>query len=207
MRYVLLYWAGIVAGLCSDPRGDSWASVPASRLASRIDSFVVARAPDENVVAIVGMRPKENTAPPRSTSVVGFGLDLPLQEKGRSDPPKEGSAVVPAESVWPGPDGRIAVQPLDTAGAGKGSGLRNPWEIRMRPAPELRVFVFANGGVIAGGSGGPVALLNGRIVRRGAVADGFEVALVTSAAVVLRRSGISYAIPLARRTSIEMAVN
>jgi hypothetical protein len=207
MRHLLLYWAGCVVGMCSEIRGDSWASIPASRLAGRIESFVVARAPDEDVVAVVGAGPAAEAIPPRSAAVVAVDLELAVPGKRPPGATEEESAGIPPEAVWPGPDGRITVQPINRSDAANGSGLRNPWEIRSRSAPELRVSVFASGGVISGGRGGPVALVNGRIMSRGTVTEGFEVTLVTPAVVILRKNGVSYAIPLGRRTSIETVPN
>ena len=203
----MLCLAGVSIGLRADPRGDSWASVPASRQAGQVDSFVVAREPTEEVVAVVGLGSSGSGAQFHPVSVVGFGLELGHADRSQAAAPEVENAAMPNEAVWPGPDGRIAVQPAEPPGAERASGLRNPWEIRMRPAPELRISLFASGGVISGGSGGPVALLNGRIVTRGATVEGFEVIQVTPAATVLRRAGVLYAIPLGRRISIETPLN
>jgi hypothetical protein len=61
-----------------------------------------------------------------------------------------------------------------------------------------------NGGIIGTGPNA-VALLNGHVARTGSDIDGYEVALVTYSAVLLRKDGIAYAIPTGRRVAIEAA--
>jgi hypothetical protein len=62
--------------------------------------------------------------------------------------------------------------------------------------------VFLCGGFVVGGEGGPVAILNGRLVKRGSTLGGFAVSGISAVGVVLERNGSFFVLPFGRRTSI-----
>jgi hypothetical protein len=201
MRAALfLFPIALFAGT-ADAAPELWATVPASRDSGRLEVFPVPGALGESVVTLVGAaRAGQPPVPPRVEVVA---LELPGLAAGSIQrAPEVKEAVLPPEAIWPGPDGRISVPPDAADHSGGGANLRNPWEIRIRPRRELAESTFMDGGIIEGGES-PVALLNGRVARKGASFDGFDVAAVTSSAVLVSRSGRSYVIPLGRRVTIE----
>jgi hypothetical protein len=62
--------------------------------------------------------------------------------------------------------------------------------------------VFLCGGIVAGGDAGPIAILNGHVVRQGDAMGRFGVYRVFAAGVVLERNGTFYVIPRGTRTTI-----
>jgi hypothetical protein len=80
--------------------------------------------------------------------------------------------------------------------------VRNPWEVRIRPKSAGKDAVFLCGGIVSGGDGGPVAFLNGRVVRKGDAVGKFSVARVLASGVLLEVDGSYYVVPCGRRTTI-----
>jgi hypothetical protein len=203
MRTALfLFPVALLAG-GADAAPEMWATVPTSRDSGRLEVFPVPGPLGDSVVTLVSAPSVAQSTVPRRVEVVE--LDLSGAAAGSIQPAQEKKeAVLPPEAIWPGPDGRISMPPDSSDHSGGGSNLRNPWEIRVHPRRELVESTFLDGGIIQGGAS-PVALLNGRVAQKGASFDGFEVAAVTSSAVLVRRSGRSYVIPLGRRVTIETA--
>ena len=85
------------------------------------------------------------------------------------------------------------------------SKLRNPWDMRGHPRPAVSETLFLCGGIVAGGAGGPVGLLNGRVVKRGDSLGAFSVAGILSSGVLLERGGTFFVAPLGKRTVISTA--
>jgi hypothetical protein len=185
------------AGAAPEP----WATIPASRVSGRLEVLPVPGSFGDSVVTVVG--PPRLGGPPVIPRVAVVAIELP-REAVESVPhaPERTEDILPPEAIWPGPDGRISMPPDAPDQPGVGANLRNPWEIRIRPRRELAESTFLDGGIIEGGAS-PVALLNGRVAQKGGSSDGFEVAAVTASAVLLRKSGRSYVIPLGRRVTIE----
>jgi hypothetical protein len=103
---------------------------------------------------------------------------------------------------WPDAQGRIFVDPSGQGIEAAPAGLRNPWEIRTLQRAVGKDIEFDCGGIIAGGEGGPVAILNGRIVRKGDSVGEFAVAGVLSNGVLLVRSASYFVIPRGQRTTV-----
>jgi hypothetical protein len=61
---------------------------------------------------------------------------------------------------------------------------------------------FLCGGIVAGGEGGPIAIVNGHVVRQGDTLGHFGVARVIADGVLLQRGGSYFVIPLGRRTIV-----
>jgi hypothetical protein len=184
-------------------RGDSlWTYVPASLERRPLETFAIAETPTEKVVTVVGA---DRPAPhPHSEPLRVFSVDIPVPSPGRDDqppPPGAAAAAFPEGAHWPDATGRIvAAPPAPTAS--KGAVLRNPWEVRIHSGPAGVDTLFVCGGIVAGGEGGSVAILNGHVVRRGDTLGRFGVARIAAVGVVLERDGSYFVIPLGRRTTI-----
>jgi hypothetical protein len=74
--------------------------------------------------------------------------------------------------------------------------------VRVRPKPAGNDIVFACGGIVVGGEGGPVALLNGSVVKKGDALGKFRVAGVLSGSVLLGKGGILFVIPLGKSITV-----
>jgi hypothetical protein len=205
MRLPALIFLCALAAAGSEPETTSWATVPASTLAGRLETFPLPGPVGDGVVALVGATGRPDPLAPAPVQMLS--LDLPQVAAAGEEPqgPDESLEELPPGTAWPGPDGRISVGANRETRAAAESLLRNPWENRVHPRRELTESIFVSGGIISGGSGGPVALLNGRVAQKGSTVDGFEVALVANSAVLLTKDGCSYAVPLGRRVAIEIA--
>jgi len=87
------------------------------------------------------------------------------------------------------------------------AGIRNPWEVRSGKKPVAKEILFECGGVVTGGEGGPVAIVNGRITRRGDLLGEFTVAGILPCGVMLERNGSFIVIPRGRPTEVVVSGN
>src|ERR1019366_3022002 len=117
---------------------------------------------------------------PQQREAHTFAVELPA---AASDAQPEG---VPREALWPDARGRIQVGP--DAGRGELAG-RNPWEVRTRRDGAKDGTVITCGGIIAPRGAEAVALLNGRVERRGGAVEGLRVEGVTPGSAVLQAGG------------------
>ncbi len=113
--------------------------------------------------------------------------------------------VIPTSAKWPDAGGRISAVFREPERASTNAGVRNPWEVRIRPKAAAQDTEFFCGGTIAGGENGPIAFLNGRIVRKGDLLGTFSVARVVAAGVLLEKGGSYFMLPRGRRTTITTA--
>jgi hypothetical protein len=74
--------------------------------------------------------------------------------------------------------------------------------VRVQPKAVANDTEFFCGGTIAGGDNGPIAFLNGRVVRKGDLLGTFSVARIVAAGVLLERGGSSFMLPRGRRITI-----
>jgi hypothetical protein len=196
---LLLFSIGIVLTTFGEPR---WSDIPASPTAMTLDTIEVPDAPTEAVVTLVGPGPAHiatSAAPLRVFSVdLAFPKDAAIDEPPA---PAPGILLAPEGARWPDASGRIAVDPPPRAPSSEAK-LRNPWEMRGRPGPAIGESQFQCGGIVAGGPGGPIGLLNGRIVKRGDSLGAFSVAGILAAGVLLQRGGTYFVVPLGKRTLI-----
>jgi hypothetical protein len=178
----------------------AWTYVPASTEGRALEAYSIADTPTDKVVTVVGAIsgvPRRSSEPLRV-----FAVDLPVPSVVATNRPSPValSQAVPEGARWPDAGGRIlAVSPLpaDTAKV-----LRNPWDVRIHKGPVGVDTVFLCGGIVAGGDAGPVAILNGHIVRQGDTVGRFGVCRVIAAGVVLERNGSYFVIPRGTRTTI-----
>jgi hypothetical protein len=202
MRLVAIPMAVVtVASAQADP-GTPWATVPASRGALAIETLVVPRELDEGAVRLVGA-PHGPSPVPLPLRVMAVDVGILSASPGPKAPAAPGPPAPMARAMlWPDPDGRITEPAADPGGGVQ--AVRNPWEVRIRQKDAGHEAVFLCGGFIAGGPGGAVAFVNGRVVKRGDTVSGFEVARVEAGVVVLARDSSSFALPMGRRVAILM---
>jgi hypothetical protein len=176
----------------------AWTYVPASVASRTWGAFDVAGAPNEGVVSLVRASPTtktEEVSPPRV-----FAVDIPLlqEEPGIAAPSgKPADCTVPAGARWPDSHDRIAGPTV-----GQVAGIRNPWEVRIHASPVSTDTLIACGGILTGGDGGPVCILNGRVVKPGDSVGKFSVAGILADGVLLAKGGSTFVIPRGTRTTI-----
>ena len=150
-------------------------------------------------VRLVGHGGGAGTAPQQREAHT-FAVELPAPgspgPSAASDAQPEG---VPREALWPDARGRIQVGP--DAGRGELAG-RNPWEVRTRRDGAKDGTVITCGGIIAPRGAEAVALLNGRVERRGGAVEGLSVEGVTPDAAVLQAGGSLVVIPRGMRVTV-----
>jgi hypothetical protein len=189
----LLLLAGLFHSAAPAPAASTWSWVSASNPARAGDAVLADPAPGEAEVRLIPASPGARLDPLRPRSVVAILL-----------PPAEAEAAAPAEMIpeearWPDQEGVIAETHLHATPT-----ARNPWESPSKVKAKGRTATFLFGGYIGGGAAGPVALVNGRGHRRGEELDGFTIARIAPAGVVLARGGALYVLPPRRRVTIEL---
>lgn len=192
----------LTALLCAGPApvscagGPDWVPVPAAQgvVAASVPGF-----PDPGefeVIRLVGVHGSRGDAAGPPARV--FTVEIGAAEGGAAGIPP--GQAIPADARWPDANDRIDAGPAGDPSRAGPAGTRNPWEVRL---PRMGVeTVFACGGVIDAGMGGAVAILNGRVARRGDSFGGFGVAVVVAAGVVLERNGVFFVIPRGRRATL-----
>jgi hypothetical protein len=201
MRPVIL--VGLLCRAASASEGQAWSYVPAARDAQTFSGFVLPDIPTESAVALVGANPVAIAHPTEARRV--FAIEIPKSPEERMNQPPladMSAPAVPAEAYWPDAHGRIIAGAKERGNGSKAVHMRNPWELRIAPKTAGRDTVFECGGVIIGGEGGSVALLNGRVSRRGDLLGEFSVAAVLANGVMLERNGLYFVIPRGRRTTV-----
>jgi hypothetical protein len=185
------------------PGETDWAYVPASIEARRLGSIAVPYAPTEAAVTLIGARPTGGEPAAELGRV--YAVDIDSRPAVRNVEGPQATAplgVVPDGALWPDASGRIVAIVPDPGGTLKAPGIRNPWEVRVRPRPAGNDTVFACGGIVVGGEGGPVALLNGSVVRTGDALGKFRVAGVLPGSVLLGKGGMLLVIPLGKSITV-----
>jgi hypothetical protein len=193
-------------GLGMPASGESgWSDVPASPSATATGPIEVPDAPSEAVVTLVS--PGSPRTAPAAAPLRVFGTNLVIPEGGVAEAPavpSSGMPQIPGGARWPDGSGRIAVEPRTSDPAAE-ARLRNPWQIRTRPRPAISESPFLCGGIVAGGPGGPIGILNGRVVKRGDSVGTFGVAGILADGVLLERGGTYFVLPRGKRTVIATA--
>lgn len=181
----------------------TWAYVPSSLDARSLGTLAVSQPPNESVVRFIGANP--TTGGPIAEALPVYSIEVPNPEKDRDAEhrAKEPEASpIPEGARWPDSSGRIAAALLEPAGRASESGIRNPWEVRIHPKLASIDTVFACGGVVSGGCGGPIAIVNGHVVKRGDALGVFRVAGILSNVVLLGRGASVFVLPMGRSTTI-----
>jgi hypothetical protein len=191
-------------GLSNPALGEpGWAYVPASREACTLGVIARPFLATEGVVCLVGADQACAVAPPEPRHVLRFEPSVaPGYPVDGSLEPNSDHRSVPEGALWPDASGHIVAASRAAGGSLPAASRRNPWEVRAHAASRQSDTVFLFGGIITGGEGGPVALLNGRVVRRGDVLGGFSVVAVLAAGVVLESRGTCFVVPRGMRTTV-----
>ena len=190
----------VLFGLTRAPllRGETlYAFVPASLGARVTGTLAVPDGPDDRVVTLVGSDASARPAAPVPHPV--FVVEVPPQPAEANPLTSEGPASY-AAALWPDTQGRIEVPPSDSPAAS--GARRNPWEPVARAHRSAEEMRFLCGGTILGGAGGGVALINGRVCRRGDALGSYRVAQVLPGAVLLECKGSLFGLPRGRAVTI-----
>ena len=197
---LLLLWCALTPA-----RADSgWAYVPASRDAHASQVFA-AQLPqeEEDPVRLVGAGAPRAPAGAEPRPVVAVELAGAVEDRDCGLRAAEPAAdAIPEGARWPDADGAIETGEPAPGNAQEKPAIRNPWEVRVRAKTVASAAAFLYGGIIDGGEGGPVAFVNGRLVRVGDALGLFRVVRVAGSAVVLERGGAYFVLPRGRRTRI-----
>ena len=183
-----------------------WSVVPAAGVARSLEGVVVPGAMSDEVVRTVGSNPAgapRQIAPRRILAVdlpglSGVRIHEPASAKGPDAP-------IPSDAHWPDAHGRIALVSPATAGAPRDRGPRNAPEAQVARGQAGGETVFQCCGIITGGDAGPVAILDGRIVRAGDSIGEYGVAEIRADAVLLERAGAYIVIPRGRSTTVVLS--
>jgi len=181
----------------------TWTYVPSSPDARSLGTLAVSQPLNEAVVRLIGANPA--TRGPVLEALRVYSIEMPNSDKFRDTehPPKEPSASpIPEGARWPDSSGRIMAALQEPAGRASESAIRNPWEVRILAKLASTETVFACGGVVLGGSEGPIAIVNGHLVKRGDALGVFRVASILSNVVLLARGALVFVLPLGRSTTI-----
>jgi hypothetical protein len=202
LRLILSCWMPLLAVRAGEDQG--WSEVQAARGAHIPLTLSVPGTTSGEEVRLVGVRqsvPSESQAVQR---VILVELDQagPI---GAPAPASLPSVQALAGALHPDEGDRIT---LDSQGiAGSLIEARNPWEERRNSPKSLAESRFFFGGYIAGGGAGPVALVNGRIIRQGDAIGEFRVARILSHQLFLERKGVFLEIPPGRLTVVTTVGN
>jgi hypothetical protein len=201
-----LLLSSVFAFMASASGNQVWSYVPAVKEARPSEGILVPVKPSEDVVKLVGESPpkKSQQFSPRRV----FAVEIPAPNDVGIDVPASAEmaeAPIPVNARWPDAHDRISVDSLERGRSSKDSGTRNPWEARILSKNAGDDTTFSCGGIIAGGEGGPIGILNGRIIKRGDTLGEFSVAAVLANGLVLERSGAYFVIPRGRRTTVTTA--
>jgi len=189
-------------------RGDrAWAFVPASREAGGLGVLAVPDTPSEEMIRFVGNTRPAETRPGSPRRVVAVDLPEAVESEGVPAARPRQTLVIPGDALWPDAGGRIKMARLHEDHSRTTAGTPNPWEVRSRRIRIESDCVLTCSATIVGGGGGPVAIVNGRIVRRGDALDGFTVLGVGWEGVVLEHSGARIVVPRGRATTVALADN
>jgi hypothetical protein len=185
---------------------EEWAFVPADRGSKAITGFDVSGAPTEENVKLIGAVLVTARSDVEPHKVIALGIpSLPKEDDSPISSSEPSAPKVPADARWPDAEGRIAASLSKRDDRDKGAAIRNPWDVRIAPKATSRDSAFQCSGIIVGGEGGSVALLNGRVVRQGDSLGEFGVAGVLTNAVLLERIGLYFVIPVGRRTMVTIS--
>jgi hypothetical protein len=180
-----------------------WAYVPAHRPSSSVDGIAAEGPLSDNLIKYIGAVPNVER---QNTRVVR--VELPGIVNAVSRQPDLIGTTAPkltTSALWPNADDKIAFVPRKAREISGVPKFRNPWEARTLQNVRSDPVVLSCGGIIVGGVGGDVAILNGRIVTSGDVIGAYRVSIIVPEGVVLDRDGSLFVIPLGRHITIETA--
>ncbi len=183
-----------------------WSIIPAAHSKSSHEEVEVPNATKEDEVRIVGVHLPEEL-PEKSLCRV-LSIELPSNHNESSKAPIEldaNEASIPTDAQWPDEHDQIALDRVVHTDTNKDSFVRNPWEVRIIPKNARSNDVFFFGSIIEGGEAGPIAILNGQIVKRGDTVGEYSVSSILVNALMLDRNGSHIVIPLGKRITVAIA--
>jgi len=203
---LFLFLGSMIPPAISSSDGETWAVVPAARDGRARSAIVLPDTPSEGVVVLLGSDRASVAMESGRNRVYSVDLVDPPAGSVQTPPsPESAGPTVPAEAQWPDAHGRIVASHTALGGPSTAPGIRNPWDVRVPSGAAPKEVLFECGGIVSGGEGGRVAILNGRIVRRGDSLGEFGVAGVLASAVMLERKGSFFVIPKGRATTVAIA--
>lgn len=185
-----------------------WNYVTTSGEPKSMDALKVPDPISARIVEFLGEDAESTTASVGDDSVVAVdtesfecsSYDILLQSGKIPHPTPKGV-------VWPDKDGRIVAKGNDPIDGRSAKVSRNPW-IRESTTSDLPTGTeMSCGGIVIGGEKGPVALLNGRVVRVGDTLKGLMVREIIQEGVVLGLSALRYMVPKGRHVTITVSNN
>ena len=180
-----------------------WNDVAAARGSRPVGGIEITNLDSDSIVALAGGDDATIVQESGPRGVISIDLsDLPNGSVHVVRPAKPNATEFPSTALLPDVHGRIAVGLSGQANRSEAIEIRNPWEVRIATKTIGKEILFECGGVVTGGEGGSVAMLNGHIVRRGDALDEFNVTSVLACGVILERNGSYLAIPLRRSTTV-----
>lgn len=195
----------IAPAICATD-GEAWSYLMAAGGFRSVGGAESTHAFPDSIVTCVGADGAAAAQEAGPRSVIAVDLPRPLDAGITPRPPVEPiSSAFPVDSQWPDAKGRIAVGSPAGLKASGNAGIRNPWEVRSATRVAVREIPFECGGVVTGGDGGPVAIVNGRIARRGDSFGEFSVAGILPIGVMLERNGSFLVIPRGRPTTVAVS--
>jgi|HubBroStandDraft_1064217.scaffolds.fasta_scaffold90156_4 hypothetical protein len=198
----------LLAAFCiaaHSPGQSAWAYVPSSLEARSLGAVAEPYTPSEAIVRVVGTAPTLIGPAVELRRVLAVDITVPQESQNDTRPPLEPAAsAIPQGARWPDSSGRIVAVLPESGTTQRNDGIRNPWEVRVHAKSAGNDTVFLCGGIVAGGEGGPIAILNGHVVKRGDLLGKFHVASIFPASVILGRSGLLFVLPLGRSTTVSM---
>ncbi len=195
----------IAPAICASD-GDAWSYLMAAGGFSSLGRAELPHAFPDGIVTCVGADGAAAAQKAGPRSVIAVDLPRPPGAGITPHPPVVPiSPAFPPDSQWPDAKGRIAIGSPEGPKASGNAGIRNPWEVRSATRVAAREIPFECGGVVTGGDGGPVAIVNGRIARRGDSFGEFNVAGILPIGVMLERNGSYLVIPRGRPTTVAVS--
>lgn len=184
---------------------EQWSYVTHSSVIGSSDLLKVPEAISEGIVVFVGGDTRSNPSSLGECSVVA--IDTDSVERGNQDRPtqtKENSDLPSSGIMWPDKDDKIVGAKTSSADGRSADRSRNPWKRLMSLGNQPSASRFSCGAVVIGGETGPIAILNGRVVRTGVTLGGFVVSRIVQQGVVLERSSALYMVPEGRSAIITL---
>jgi hypothetical protein len=179
-----------------------YAYVPASRQEQDIGTIAIPEAPVDGDIVVVGKVSVTGSQAPGPHPI--YAVEIGDASSGEQPAPAPTQAGVPEGALWPDAAGHFPAASHPRGKGAEGDDEANPWVPRGGPRSAPVEAVFGCGAVIVGGEAGPVALVNGRAVKKGDAVGSFRVACVAREGAVLERTGALFVIPLGRVATVTL---
>jgi hypothetical protein len=173
-----------------------------------LEGIVIPASPGPEVVRLVGPPTAEAPTLPKPVwrlsdrdwaAPSAVGAAGVVAARGRA--PEAGP---PTDAIRLESSDRIYGEAMLSGAGHPAAAPRNPWEVRWAVRPKATRHALTCGGILVGGDGGPVAWVNGRVVRRGDRLGPFLVEGVQRETVLLEVQGVRYLLPRGRTATIAL---